>query len=457
MSTLSEELAAFAHDLRFDDLSDEVVERIRLHTLDIVGVCLLCAGLPFADILEATVRQSGGTPESTLIGRGGLKLPAPLATLFNGGLAHGNEFDDTYAPGRWHGSAPVVPPTLAVAEALGADGRSFIVAVAAALELGCRLTRAAPELMYQGFHSTSTTGIFVASLAVGKLMGLSVDQLADALGICGSFTAGTMAFLSDPEPWSKRIQVGYAGHGAIVAARAAANGFKGPRTILDGRHGYFVSHARPANFDLSRVTEGLGTDWQLLRLYPKRYPCDHIAQGYVDCAIDLARGHDLTPERIERVECVVHPLVVPVMFEPRDLRYEPSNGWSARWSMPFNMAVALADRSLGIDSYTDERARDLATRALMGRVAFATDETLSFPGDYPAWVRVHTADGRTLERKLLKVAGSAENPLPAAAYEAKFLDNARRCLGQSRAVELMERMRALASLPNLADLTPLYA
>lgn len=457
MSTMSEQLAGFTDSLHYEDLPPEVAERVRLHTLDIMGVCLLGARMEFAKILRSTVVRSGGAAESTLIGCGGLKVPAPLATLFNGGLAHANEFDDTYAPGRWHGSAPTAPPTLAIAEMLHVDGKAFIAALAAALEVGCRLTRAAPKILYQGFHSTCTAGIFAATLGVGKLMGLNSEQLANAMGICGSFASGTAEFLNDPEPWSKRIQVGYAGHGAIVAAQAASNGFKGPRTILEGQYGYFRSYAKEGNFDLSQVTQELGTDWQVLYLYPKRYPCDHIAQGYIDCAIALGSAESITAENIERVECIVHPLVVPIMFQPYNIRYQPTNGRVARWSMPFNIAVALVDRALTIDSYTDERAQDEATRALMAKVTYIEDASLAFPGDYPAWVRLHTSDSRVSEHKVLKVAGSAENPMPAEEYERKFIDNARRSIDAGRAAEIVSRMRDLAALLDMAELAALYA
>lgn len=447
--TLSEQLAGFAAALRYEDLPEAVVERVRLHALDIVGVCLAGARLEFAGILKRIALQ-GGEGQSTLLGSGAMKASPGAATLYNGGLAHGSEFDDTYAPGRWHGSAPTVPPALAVAEAEHADGRSFITALAAGLEAGCRLTRAAPALLSRGFHSTCTAGIFSAALAVGRLMRLEQEDLADALGICGSFAAGTMEFLSDPEPWSKRIQVGYAGQGAILAARAAAEGFKGPRTILEGRHGYFRSYAGEGNFDLGRVAEALGSDWQLLKLYPKRYPCDHIAQGYVDCAIALSR--DLAAEEVEKATCIVHPLARAIMFEPREVRYRPANGWSARWSMPFNIAVALADGRLTLDSYTDERALDARTRKLMERVVYEENASMAFPGDYPASLRVRLKSGRTLEMQVPKVAGSAENPVPLAEYEAKFLDNARRSLGADKARAALELLR---SLPAAGDVAPL--
>lgn len=451
MSTLSEELAGFTEGLRYEALPGAVVERVRLHAMDLIGVCLLGAPMPFAGILRTVAAAGGGPAESTLLGSGGLKLPATAATLYNGGLAHGNEFDDTYAPGRWHGSAPTVPPALAVAEALHRDGKAFITALAAGLEAGCRLTRAAPTLVNRGFHSTCTAGVFAAALAVGRLMGLNAGQLANALGIVGGFANGTTEFLDDPEPWSKRIQVGYAGQGAIIAARAAAGGFKGPRSILEGRHGYFRAHAGEGNFDLSHITEGLASDWQLLQLYPKRYPCDHIAQGYIDCAISLAAA-GIGIEAIDKVTCIVHPLAATIMFTPRETRYRPTNGWSARWSMPFNMAAALADRALTVDSYAEERVSDPKMRELMDKIVYEEDSGLAFPGDYPAWVRVQMKDGRVMEKKAPKVAGSAENPVGAGEYEAKFLDNARRSIGAKRASEAVHLMRSLPAMPDMAQL-----
>ena len=461
VGTFSEQLAAFAADLRYEDIPAAIAERLRLHALDLAGVCLLGAPMEFARILRAVAGASGGAEESTLLGAGAnggpLRLPAPLAALYNGGLAHGNEFDDTYAPGRWHGSAGIVPPALAVAEQLHAGGKAFLTALAAGLEVGCRLSRAAPGLLSRGFHSTGTVGAFGGALAAGKLMGLERGQLAHALGIAGGFASGTAEFLGDPEPWSKRIQVGNAAQCAITAARAAAQGFQGPRTIFEGRHGYFRAYAGEGNYDLSRIAESLGADWQIRHLYPKRYACDHIAQGYVDCAIALAREPGFSAGAVERVECVVHPLAAAVMFEPRALRYEPASGWSARWSMPFNMAVALADGALAVDAWTDARAVDPATRALMAKVAHATDPAMAFPGDYPARLRVRLRDGRVLEREQRKVAGTPENPMDAAEYERKFLDNARRAIGERRAAIFVERMRALAAEKDMSGLAQLAA
>ena len=455
--TPTEALAAFAFDLRYEDVPAEVIERLQLHILDLLGVCLVGARMPFADMLHATIAQEGGVAESTLIGRRSARLPAPSAAFFAGGLAHGNEFDDTYPPGRFHPGAASLPALFAVGEALAVNGKQFLAAATVAMEVGCRLTKAAPGLLLRGFHSTSTAGVQCSALGVGKLMGLSRAQMPQSIAIAGCFAAGTTEFLNDPEAWPKRIQVGYAAQGAVLAARAAAQGFKGPPTMLEGRFGYFRSHAGDGNYDVRALTHELGRTWEILRIFPKRYPCDHIAQGYLDCALAIAREHRPALDDVERVEALVHPLGRAVMFEPHDLRYAPTTGWSARWSMPFNMAVALADRQVGIESYSDARANDRATRALMARVVAVEEPTIPFPGDYPAWVRVRTKDGRVFEREQMHAAGSPENPMSPQEYEGKFAANAAGVLDESKIDALIARMRVLPSVTNMAHVAALYA
>jgi len=456
-ATLCEQLASFVSELRYEDLPTPVVERLQLQTIDLIGVCLVGARMPFADMLHSIVAQAGGVAESTVIGRASARLPAPAAAFFSGGLAHGNEFDDTYPPGRWHGSAASLPALLAVGEALGVDGKQFLTAAAAAIEVGCRLTKAAPGLLLRGFHSTATAGVQCSALGVGKLMGLSSEQMPQSIAIAGCFAAGTTEFLNDPEAWPKRIQVGYAAQGAVLAARAAAQGFKGPPTMLEGRYGYFRSYAGEGNYDVDEVLRDLGSTWETLKIYPKRYPCDHIAQGYVDCALAIAREQRIASGDIGRIEVLVHPLSRAVMFEPRELRYAPTTGWSARWSMPFNMAVALTDGRIDIDSYSDARARDPATRSLMARVVAVEEASMPFPGDYPARLRVHAKDGRIVEREQMHVAGSPENPMGVGEYESKFTANAARVLDEKRITALVACMRDLSSVQNVAEIAALYA
>ena len=143
MGTASEGLAAFAEQLKFEDIPSNVIARVKLHILDILGIGLAASDMEFARIVVETVRAWGGTPQSTVL-RYGDRLPVPSAVLANGSFTHGLDFDDTHAESITHASTCVVPPALAVGEALHVHGKGLLTAAVIGYEVITRIGAAAP-------------------------------------------------------------------------------------------------------------------------------------------------------------------------------------------------------------------------------------------------------------------------------------------------------------------------
>jgi 2-methylcitrate dehydratase PrpD len=127
VTTQAQHLAAFAERLKFEDIPAEVIARAKLHILDILGIGLAASDLEYARLIVETVRAWGGHPQSTIM-RYGDRLPIPSAVLANGSFTHGLDFDDTHAESITHASTCVVPPAVAVGEALGVDGKAMLTA-----------------------------------------------------------------------------------------------------------------------------------------------------------------------------------------------------------------------------------------------------------------------------------------------------------------------------------------
>ncbi|HYY88883.1 MAG TPA: MmgE/PrpD family protein, partial [Chloroflexota bacterium] len=125
--SLSQRLAVFAHDLRFEDLPPDVAEHVRLLVLDVAGLCLAAVHDEFATAVLDTVVDMNGRPESRPLGLD-LSLPASSAALVAGTLSHGHDFDDSHAGSIIHTSSSVVPSALAVGEALRATGHEVVEA-----------------------------------------------------------------------------------------------------------------------------------------------------------------------------------------------------------------------------------------------------------------------------------------------------------------------------------------
>ena len=111
--SITSALATFALGLNFRELPRQVVHNAKLRLLDTVGVCLASSGMDYADAVLAYVQEQGGKPDARLFGQAG-RFPAALSVLYNGALAHGNDFDDTHSESIVHPGGVVVPTALAI-------------------------------------------------------------------------------------------------------------------------------------------------------------------------------------------------------------------------------------------------------------------------------------------------------------------------------------------------------
>jgi 2-methylcitrate dehydratase PrpD len=431
MATQSERLAVFIEKLKFEAIPPEVIARVKLHILDILGIGLAASGLEYARIIVETVRIWGGQPQSTVL-RYGDRLPAPSAVLANGSFTHGLDFDDTHAESITHASTCVVPPAFAVGEALHADGKAVLTAAVVGYEVIARTGAAAPGAFHHhGYHATPICGTFAAGMVAGKLMGLSAAALADTLGICGSQAAGLQAFLDDGS-WTKRLHPGWAAHSGIVAAQLAARGFQAPKAVLEGRFGLYATHVGDGAFDPQRLTRGLGQEWETTRIAFKPYPVCHFSHASMDAALALRQKHHVQPEEIVSGEVLVPEAIVPIVCEPLADKQAPSTTYGALFSLPFCVASNLVYGHARIDSFTETALRDQTVLATAAKIGYRIEAWPEFPNTYPGGLRLTLRDGRTLEWREPINRGHPDNPMQGPEVQEKFRDNARRVLPSKR-------------------------
>ena len=186
---ITQELAGYCSHMRFNDLSDEVID---------------CAKYRFLDWISVAFRGSIEDPSQTAFrfiremekGQGVIvgtrqKAPYLYSALANGTSSHSIEMDDVNNESSLHPGVVVFPSALAVGEMAGTSGKRFILAVVLGYEVMIRLgTALGPENSYQrGFHPTGTCGAFGSSVASSKILGLQEKEILNALGISGSQAA----------------------------------------------------------------------------------------------------------------------------------------------------------------------------------------------------------------------------------------------------------------------------
>jgi len=451
MPSASETIAAFAAELHFTALPAAVVDKVKLHVLDLLGVALAAASMDFAAGVIGVAGGMGGPPESTVIG-GRTRLPAPSAALVNGTLAHGLDYDDTHAESVVHVSAAAVPAALAAGEAAHGDGRNFLTALTLGMEVSVRLGLVAPGAFHDhGFHPTGVCGAFGAALIAGKLAGLSARQLTDALGIAGSQASGLMEFLTDGTS-VKRLHPGWAAHAGLIASRLAAAGMTGPCGVLDGRFGMYRSHLGDGQWNLAALTSELGTRWHLLDISLKPYPCCHMNHAFIDCVAALQAQHGLTTDAIEQVECFIHPREVPVVCEPLATKQLPQNDYDAKFSLPYAVASQVVRGHVAVDDFTTVAISEPAVLAVARRVVYREDDSNDYPRYFPGWMRVRLCDGRVLEHREPINRGHAERPLSENTVRDKFRRNAALAITAQAADALVEAVASIERAPDLSQL-----
>ena len=451
MPSASETIAAFAAELHFTALPAAVVDKVKLHVLDLLGVALAAASMDFAAGVIGVAGGMGGPPESTVIG-GRTRLSAPSAALVNGTLAHGLDYDDTHAESVVHVSAAAVPAALAAGEAAHGDGRNFLTALTLGMEVSVRLGLVAPGAFHDhGFHPTGVCGAFGAALIAGKLAGLSARQLTDALGIAGSQASGLMEFLTDGTS-VKRLHPGWAAHAGLIASRLAAAGMTGPCGVLDGRFGMYRSHLGDGQWNLAALTSELGTRWHLLDISLKPYPCCHMNHAFIDCVAALQAQHGLTTDAIEQVECFIHPREVPVVCEPLATKQLPQNDYDAKFSLPYAVASQVVRGHVAVDDFTTVAISEPAVLAVARRVVYREDDSNDYPRYFPGWMRVRLCDGRVLEHREPINRGHAERPLSENTVRDKFRRNAALAITAQAADALVEAVASIERAPDLSQL-----
>ena len=394
------------------------VATIEALLIDVAG---LTAAARNTDYVRATLAAADEPGPCTVLGHDAARS-VPVAALVNGTAAHGEDFDDTYEGGPVHAGAVIVPALLATAERHRLSGDDLARGIAVGCEVMCRLCAVAPQRVHQaGFHPTAVFGAIGAAAGIGSALRLPEAQLADALGIAGSMASGIIEYLAEGA-WTKRMHPGWAAQAGYRAARLAAASFTGPRTVFEGEHGFFFAFAHQRDGDFAAMLADLAAEWRFATIAFKRYACGTMAHPYIDCARRLV-AQGLDPRAIVSVECETAQGIVHRLWEPLAVKADPPNGYAAKFSVPYAIAVGFLRGDAGLREFDDAVVRDQAVRELARKVRYVVDPQNPYPRRYNGHLRVRMSDGSVHEARQDHFRGGVEEPLTRDDLVAKFRAN----------------------------------
>lgn len=399
-------LAKYVVQSKFDSIPGEVRHEAARALLNWSACAVGGSTHETVDNAIAAVLPFAGQKQAGVLGRKE-RMDIQNAALINGISSHVLDFDDTHVKAI-HPSAPVWPALLALAEWKNISGADLVHAYILGVEAECRIgLSVVPEHYDIGWHITGTVGVFGAAAAAGKILGLNEQQMAWALGIAATQSAGLREMFGS---MCKCLHPGNAAQNGLKAAFLALNNFTSSEQSIEAKRGW--GHVLSTKFDASAITTNLGATYELSKNMYKPFACGLVVHGTIDGCIQLRNEFNLTAELIERIDLKVGAIVMELTGKT-----EPTTGLEGKFSVFHVAAVSIIQGAAGEAQFSDECVRDPEIVKLRRKVHAVIDTQLEWA---QARITITLKDGRILDRLILHPLGSLERPMSDKDLEEKF-------------------------------------
>ncbi|MFN9974451.1 MAG: MmgE/PrpD family protein [Phycisphaerae bacterium] len=306
-----------------------------------------------------------------------------------------------------------------------------------------------------GWHHATLSG-FAAGLAAGRVLGLTPEQLVNAIGICasrtgtlGAVTAGNLTMMKNTvDPWAARM--------GVESALLAARGYTGPAHIIDGKEGLFhvfghaVARGSQCSFDADGLTRDLPSRaadaWGIERCSMKSFPVEALMHSPLSAIRQIRAARDFAASDIREIRVEVIARAADILGDPA--KYRPTTRETADHSLPYSIAALLADGVLGPAQFDEQRVRDPRLVPLMDSVKVVANEAFEarFPASQPSRVSITLRDGSQHEAEVDYPKGDPRNPLTWDEIDTKFRSLAPGVIDDDTVDSVRDRVRRLDAI-----------
>jgi len=451
-------LARFARDVKFEDLPEDVVHQTKRVVLDTLGCAIGGYESDCRGALEAYVRESGHPREATVFGSG-FETSCLNATLVNGAMVRYLDYNDTafilqgetYRTG-YHPSE-LIPTVLALGEREHLSGKKAIETIVAGYDLSLAFLEAVtgPGMEKKGWNG-DTRGAYIMPILAGKVLGLSEEEMENAVGICGSCHAvlGILDTPAEEYTMTKNIRFPTMSYAGILAAFLAQKGFTGPTTIIEGHDG-FAAAIMQGEYDLSRVVPPKGK-FAIRETCIKSIIADFSSHGHLSATLALVRQHNIRAEDVAEIRITTSKRCAEHTGDP--VKKYPKNKETADHSSYYLTAIAVIDREIGPDQFAPEKYRDPRVLELIDKVVLRGDPSLDRVR--PAGIsEIVTKQGKRYRCRVDYPRGHARNPMTDGEIVEKFKGMARKRMRANQIDQLIETVFSLEKLEDIGTLNRL--
>ncbi|MDR3270856.1 MAG: MmgE/PrpD family protein [Peptococcaceae bacterium] len=443
--------------IQFTDLPKDLVEATKKQILDFFGVAFGGATKPGGKELRELSLEWGGAKQSRVMSWGDW-LPAPNAAQINASMGHSLDYDDVHEAAVMHPGVVTIPTVLALADLLGGiSGKEFITAVALGGDFICRLglaTRPGENIHLFGWHFTTLNGYKTSAAVAGRLLGLTEEQIVDAIGIAYHQCSGNGQPVKDGA-LTKRLGPGFSVRGGIQAALLAQKGVTGAKNSLEGLAGYYqVYHM--GHYSQEILTKDIGKHFESINISIKPYPCCRGVHPFIDAALNLVHQHAIQADDVASIHIWCGIGTHGLLGIPLEVKAKPRNQVDSQFSLAWGVATAIVKRRAGLDDFTEEAIHNQTILAMAAKVSLDHDPELDRADDIePARVEIKTKSGQTYTEFVEHATGTPEKPLSYEDCEKKFRDilsTAERQVPEAHAAKVIDLVKNLDQVADMKEL-----
>jgi 2-methylcitrate dehydratase len=262
--------------------------------------------------------------------------------------------------------------------------------------------------MAKGFNHATQLAMSAAA-STGKLLGLSVGEIANAIAIATADNVSLACVHAEPVSQWKGFSPGMTRMRTVYAASLAKRGFTRPRGLFEGPKGLeqmFVQSI-PVDWDDPSL-EFVG------QTVLKKY-CSLIhGQPVLEATLDLKRSYGLVAAEVEHVRCDIFQAGFDFAgggdYSPKDHPWTKEQG---DYNLKYLISAALLDGQVGPAQLEAARIQAPDAQAMVARVEVRPDDQLTalFPQELCARITVSTKDQRVLEKEHIGYEGGLDNPM----------------------------------------------
>lgn len=439
--TIVEKIVSFARSTNYESIPNEIKKLAYISLIDYIAVTISGAATKEAETIDRYIRHHMSNQECCIIGKK-QKASVEDAALCNGTYAHAQDFDDASLIG--HPSAVLYSAAFSTAEYSNSSGKDLLRAYIIGYEVTLKIADSLmPKLTANGWHGTSVFCTIGAAIVSGILLGLSDEELKNALGIAASKASGLMANFGTI---TKPYHTGMSARNGIECALLAKCGVTSSEHAIEG---YAQAFAQ-IKLDANQIY--FGDDWAIYKRDPliKKYPCCSAAHTALDAVVELKTKYSIICNQVHHIDVCVPK------FTLNNLIYSsPCNDSQARFSMQYCIAEILRYDKLNLGSFTDQKISDKTTQALMKKVYMHEGEDFvltPYIDNEPAIVTVVLENGNKFAQRVDFARGTVVNPLSDAEIFEKFRYCTNAYLTEDEQVKLYNLLQRIADEKNIISI-----